>query len=53
MPISKEHFRPEIFNLSSRYVLIIANLNHPICPERPCILISIYLECTIERIDTD
>ena len=36
MPISKEHFRHEIINLSSRYVLIMANSNYPICPERPC-----------------
>ena len=37
MPISKEHFRHEIINLSSCYVLIMANSNYAICPERPCI----------------
>ena len=36
MPISKEHFKTEIFNLSIRFVLILPNWNYPICAERPC-----------------
>ena len=48
MPISKEHFRHEIINISSRYVLIMANSNYPICPERPCTTYATFFEnCAI------
>ena len=51
MPISKEHFRHEMINLSSRHVLIMANSNYPICPERPCRHPKLSLEIGLTQFD--